>query len=318
MDEEKDDPRRRIRGRATLAALLAPVLLAAAACDRDAPAPKPARRAAGGPPLRLGLLPEQNVFRQLERYEPIGVYLARHIGRPVRFRILGRYGNLIHNFRALRLDGAFFGSFTYALARKKLGVEILARPEGLDGRSTYFGLLFARRDGGIRSARDMRGKRFVFVDRATTAGYLLPLAYFRQHGITDPAAYFAETYFSGTHEDAIMDVLEGRADVGAAKNTVFARMARENPAVERELRILATSPEVPENGLAVRSDLDPALKRKLKDVLLGMAADPEGRRLLRAFGARRFIETRDADYRPVYDYAALAGLDLEHYDYLND
>jgi len=34
-----------------------------------------------------------------------------------------------------------------------------------------------------------------------------------------------------------------------------------------------------------------------------MDGDPEGARVLKAFGARRFILTRNSDYRVVYDYA---------------
>ena len=55
----------------------------------------------------------------------------------------------------------FFGSFTYTLARAKLGIEPLARPENKDGISTYYGLIFVRKDSGIKTAKDMEGKRLV-------------------------------------------------------------------------------------------------------------------------------------------------------------
>jgi ABC-type phosphate/phosphonate transport system substrate-binding protein len=75
------------------------------------------------------------------------------------------------------------------------------------------------------------------------------------------------------------------------------------------------SPDVPENGLAVRKDLDDSIKKKLKDVLLSMDNDPEGRIVLKNFGARRFIETMDKDYEPVYNYAKKIGLNLATFDY---
>ena len=86
-------------------------------------------------------------------------------------------------------------------------------------------MIFVRKDSGIDDAADMAGKRFAFVDKATTAGYLLPLNYFKDKGIENYREYFSETYFTGTHEDAIYDVLNRRADIGAAKNTVFDRLA---------------------------------------------------------------------------------------------
>jgi len=293
-------------------------LLCGAACG-GSPTPAPARGGAENREqvLLIGLIPEQNIFRQIERYEPIADHLSGKIGAKVRLTVLPRYGNVVENFVSMGLDGAFFGSFTYALAHTKLGVEVLARPENPDGTSTYHGLIFVRKDSGIRSAESMRGKRFAFVDRATTAGYLLPLEYFAENG-KDYRTFLGEAYFAGTHEAAIRDVLDGQADAGAAKNTVFDRLAAGDPRIRTDLVILARSREVPENGLAVRKELDPVLKRRLADALLAMHLDPAGREILEAFGARRFAGTTDADYRPVYEYARYVGLDLSTYDYMND
>ncbi|MEK6527513.1 MAG: phosphate/phosphite/phosphonate ABC transporter substrate-binding protein, partial [Nitrospirota bacterium] len=162
-------------------------------------------------PLLIGLIPEQNVFKQLERYNPLADYLSKKIGRKIELKVLTRYGNIIDNFVSLGLDGAFFGSFTYTMAHAKLGVEVLARPLSIDGTSTYHGLIFARKDSGIKTAKDMKGKTFAFVDKATTAGYLLPIVYFKKNGIRNYKAYLKETYFTGTHDDAIYDVLNRKA-----------------------------------------------------------------------------------------------------------
>ncbi|MEK6776812.1 MAG: phosphate/phosphite/phosphonate ABC transporter substrate-binding protein [bacterium] len=269
-------------------------------------------------PLLIGLIPEQNIFKQFERYEPMAAYISKKIGRKVELKILTRYGNIVDNFVSLQLDGAFFGSFTYALAHTKLGLEVVARPEGLNGVSTYHGRIFVRKDSGIKDIEGMKGKSFVFVDKATTAGYLLPMVYFHKHGVFDYRSYFKETYFSGTHEDAIYDVLNRKADIGAAKNTIYDRLAKMDPAINRDLVILAESPEVPENGLALRSDLDATLRDKIKEVLLNMQDDPEGRAVLHGFGAGRFIATTTRDYDPVFRYAAEARLDWATYNYKNE
>lgn len=291
-------------------------LLVLSGCSRQEPAPPP--RKAAETKLLIGLIPERNIFKQMERYEPLAEYLFRKTGAKVSLRILPRYGNIIENFRSSGLDGAFFGSFTYALARAKVGVEVLARPVALDNTSTYHGLIFVRKDRGIRTARDMKGRRFAFVDKATTAGYLLPLEYFHDHGIRDFKGYLKEAYFTGTHEDAVYDVLCGKADIGAAKNTVFHRLAKEDPRIRKDLVVLARSPDVPENALALRKDLDAPMRSRLKEALLNMHMDPDGKPVLERFGALRFIETTDADYAVVVKYAEHNRLNLATYDYKND
>jgi phosphonate transport system substrate-binding protein len=95
--------------------------------------------------LKIGLIPEQNVFKQMKRYKPLGEYLEKKIGTKIKFIILSRYGNIIENFNKLELDGAFWGSFTGALAIKKLGIDHIARPVNLDGTSSYRGYIFVHK-----------------------------------------------------------------------------------------------------------------------------------------------------------------------------
>ena len=287
-----------------------------AACSTQEPPPAP--KAVPEKTLLIGLIPEQNIFKQMERYEPLMGYLYRKTGTKMKLKILPRYGNIVDNFNSSGLDGAFFGSFTYTLAHAKVGVEVLARPVALDNTSTYHGLIFVRKDSRIRTARDMKGKRFAFVDKATTAGYLLPLEYFHKYGISNYKGYLKEAYFTGTHEDAIYDVLNRKADIGAAKNTVFQRLANADPRIMKELVILTKSPDVPENAIALRKDIDISVRNLLKESLLTMHLDPEGKQVLERFGALKFIETTNKEYGVILRYAEDIHLNLATYDYKND
>jgi phosphonate transport system substrate-binding protein len=127
-----------------------------------------------------------------------------------------------------------------------------------------------------------------------------------------------ETYFAGTHDGVIHDVLERKAEIGAAKNTIFSALSNSDPRISEELSILTRSPDVPENALCVRADLDESLKNNLRIALLSMDQDKGGKEILRNFGAARFIDTTEADYNVVFEYTETIGLDLETYDYMND
>lgn len=267
--------------------------------------------------ILIGLIPERNIFDQVDRYQPLADYLSDRLKIKTRLTLLGRYGNIIDNFVSERLDCAFFGSFTGALAIKKLGVVPLARPVKLDGTSTYHGYIFVRKDSGIKSAKDMKGRSFAFVDKATTAGYIFPIAYFRENGITNIKRYLGETYFTGSHDAAIKAVLDRQAEIGAAKNTVYEELLKENPKIKDELLILAESPKVPENALAVRNDLDEALKESIKEALLDMDKNEDGKRVLFNLKAQKFIETSNKDYDPVFAIVDKADIDLKTYEYIN-
>ncbi len=268
--------------------------------------------------ILIGILPEMNVFKQKQRFKLLGEYLSKKSGITVEFTILSRYGNIVERFTAEKMDGAFFGSFTGALAIKKLGVVPLVRPVNLDGTSTYHGYLFVRKDGGINNVKDMKNKKMAYVDKATTAGYLFPVAYLKENGIKDTDHFFSETLFTGSHDAAIDAVLNRKADVGAAKHSIYDRVRKQDPRVDSELIILAESTRVPSNGLCVRKDLPESLKNKLKSSLLGLHTDPGGNEVLLQFGALKFIETTAKDYHPVFEMAKKARIDVMTYDYRNN
>ena len=268
--------------------------------------------------LLIGLIPEMNVFKQMERFKPLSRYLSEQTEIEVKFTILSRYGNIIDSFKNKKLDGAFFGSFTGALAIKKVGVVPLVRPVNLDGESTYHGYIYTRKDSGIKGVTEMKGKRFAFVERATTAGYVFPLAYLKEHGVTDLDSFFSYYFYAGSHDASLHAVLNKEADIGASKNTIYDWIRKSEPRIDDEIIILAESSRVPSNGLCVRKDLDTAIMQKLKDALLNLDATPEGKQILKKMKFIRFIDTAVNDYRSVLSLAEKAGLDLGRYEYRNE
>ncbi len=267
--------------------------------------------------LEVGLIPERNVFEQVARYEPLTDYLSNELGRRFELTMLSRYGNMIERLTRRETQLAFLGSFTGALANAQLAMLPVARPVNSDGTSTYYGRIFVRRDSGVATVADMKGLRLALVERATTAGYVFPLAYLRSNGVTDLENHFSEVRFWGSHDAAVMAVLEGRADVGAGKNTVMDWLAARDPRVVEQLVVLASSPRVPSNALFVSSLIDDALTARIRDVVLDLHKTPEGRDILIRLGASRFVTTRTKDYAPVLELAEKAAIDLDSYGYIN-
>jgi phosphonate transport system substrate-binding protein len=267
--------------------------------------------------LKIGLIPEQNVFKQFKRYEPLGTYIEKKTGHKIKFTTLSRYGNIIESFHKKKMDGAFWGSFTGAMAIEKLGIHPIARPVNFDGTSTYHGYILVHKDSGIKDLKDMKGRTVAFVEQATTAGYIFPIAYFREQGIKNIDTYFKEYYFTGSHDSAIHAVLNKKVDIACAKNTIYEILSREDPRIKDELVIIARSPDVPSNGLGLRKELAYGVKAEIRQTLLDMHLNPEGREVLKNFGVKRFIETNVEDYAPVFDIAERAGIDLKKYEYVN-
>lgn len=253
--------------------------------------------------LLIGIEPEHNIFDQMERYRSLAAYLSDQLGVKVKLTIMSRYGEVIKRFKFLNLDGAFLTSYTATMAINELHLQPVANPVNLNGESTSQGYMFVRKDSDIHEIKDMQGKRFIFVDPATMEGYLFPLAYLKQHGITDINKFFYRFDFSGSHASAIFAVLDGRADIGSAKNTVYNRLVNNDPSIGQELNILAKSSKAPEITLCIRNEIDPRLREKLSDILLHMDETSAGRKVLKQFKALRFVKPNRAEFVRIEEMA---------------
>ena len=270
-------------------------------------------RAFAGEQFNIALVPEKNIYEQRQRYGIIAQYLSNYLDMDVRIVIMPTYSKICDAFLDGTVDAGFFGSFSYVLTRAKASVEPIARPVWLDGSSTYSGYIFVRKDSGIKTVADMKNKRLALVDRMTTAGYIFQRVYFKKKGVADLDNHFRDVFFAGSHDASAWAVYTGEADVGGGKNHIFHALEKEYPDFQEKMRIIARSTDVPSNGLVVRADLDPLLKKRLKELFLGLDDSPEGRTVLKKFGARRFIENPNRDYRLLYKMIEELELDLAEY-----
>lgn len=246
--------------------------------------------------MLLGLIPEENIFDQVKRHRPLAAYLTKKLGVRVRLTILSRYGDIINRFESGKLDGAFFGILTGYLAMEKLGVEPIATPITLDGKSTVQSYIFVRKDSGIKNVKGMQGKRIAFVDRHTITGFLYAVSFLKENGVHNPEAYFSDYSFTGSHDSVIYSVLDNRADIGCVKASVYKKMIGKDNSINNELIVIATSKDFPSGTLSVRKNMPAQMKSRLKTALLHIKEDDEGKEVLNKLGALNFEDAKKRDF----------------------
>ncbi|MDZ4318231.1 MAG: PhnD/SsuA/transferrin family substrate-binding protein, partial [Phenylobacterium sp.] len=90
-------------------------------------------------------------------------------------------------------------------------------------------------------------------------------------------------------------------------NTIF--LARQNPQIAAQIEEIWQSPPIPESGIVVREDLDPAMKEKIRSFFLtygqgvGVEADRQ-RSVLAGLNYSRFAAADDSYLNPVREMVA--------------
>jgi phosphonate transport system substrate-binding protein len=265
--------------------------------------------------ILIGLIPEENIFSQMDRHRQLATYLTKKLGTSVRFTILSRYGDVLDRFMSRKMDGAFFGAFTGVLAMEQLNAEPIVHPVHLDGTSGAQSYIFVRKDSNIVSVKDMKGKRIAFVDKATATGYLYALSFLRERGVQDLNTYFRDVSFTGSHGSTIYAVLDGIADIGTAKSRIFQQLVKKEHGIREELTILAESRQFPDSTLFLRKDFPSAKRMQMRDILLNMHKNAEGQEVLKKLETKMFVEARRSDFQTFFEIAQKADITVKTYKY---
>jgi phosphonate transport system substrate-binding protein len=253
--------------------------------------------------IRIGLIPERDIFQQRRRYQALAAYIADRLDRPVELVTNNTYQGVLGDFEASKIDGAFLGSLVAVLAMDRYDARVIAKPKLKNGVTTYRGVLVVRNESPIREVADLAGRSVAMV-KATTAGDLFPIAEFSRLGLLGGVDAPAMIWV-GTHDAAVRSVVDGHTDAGAVKDIRLDAFEIAHP--EARLRRIAVGEAVPNNALLLRSGVADQLGTALSTILLAMDEDPEGRLALEQFGAVRFVPCDAGEYHAVYDMAESLG-----------
>lgn len=252
----------------------------------------------------IAVVPELGTIEQEKRYAALCRLIADGLGVRTQLKHMATYGQVVREFGEGRVDAAFVGSLVYGQLHEAYRVVPVARPEK-DGVSHYHGTLIVRADRPFRSFADLHGRSFAYVPD-TTAGEVFPMTLLGTAAAGGLDGYFGRVEKVQSHADVIRLVELGRVDGGAVKDLVLKRKIAENPKLSERIRILGTSPDVPENALVVNPQIGEAQRRRLLEILTSANGKDAGKAALASLGVTRFIPTTHDDYANLYEMAKTA------------
>ena len=263
---------------------------------------------AADPPLHLVLTPSQKPTDLLATGEEFGRVLTKLTGIPVRVTVASDYAAVIEALRNRTADLAFVHPGGYVLASREAKATIVVR-NLWHGKSSFTSRIFVRKDAGIKSVEELRGRTIAFVDPASSSGYIYPMVLLIQKGLVrnrDPKTFFKEVVFSGAHDASMRALLNGHVDAIASFDLAREQYLKD-PAERERLVFVAETPEIPEAGICARAGLDPATLSKIRAALLQIRAPEYAELLKRLYEIDGFAPAEDRDYDPVRAAMELLG-----------
>ncbi|KAF0122361.1 MAG: phosphonate transport system substrate-binding protein [Xanthobacteraceae bacterium] len=254
--------------------------------------------------LRVALLPDENAATLIQNAQPLKLHLEAKLKKEIEIIVTTDYSSMIEAMRFGRIEVAYFGPFSYVLAKSR-AKEIEPFAVGVEkGSPSYKSILIATADGPVRHIDDIRGKPFGFGDQASTSSHLAPRAHLLKKGLEGDKDY--KVVHLGTHDAVARAVQAGQIPAGALSEPIYRTLIERKVIDPAKVIMLDLTESIPNYPMTMQGNLAPELKQAIRDAFIGV----KDKEVLKSFRVEGFAPTDDKAYDVLRDMATILKMDL--------
>lgn len=274
--------RQAVRGR-LLTAVLAFVVTAAAvpvACAAETP-------------LTMGIFPRNKAVETTAMYTPLANYLSERLGRKVTLVTSKDFESFWKEVMDRRYDIVHYNQFHYVNSAQSY--KVVAYNQEF-GRSAVAGAIYVRKDSGITSISQLRGRTIVFGGgKDAMLSYIAPSFLLMQAGLRE-GDY--STKFAVSPPNALLALYHRQADAAGGGDILIDLPAVKNAINTQELVRLASTEPLLFLPWAVKRTMPPKLAESIQSTLLELSENDAGKNVLKAAMTTGIGKATDKDYDP--------------------
>jgi phosphonate transport system substrate-binding protein len=257
--------------------------------------------APAGPPdapaeLRFSVAAMLSPQGSLAAYSDLFALMGKRLGYRVEFVQRKTYREVNDLLVAGQIDAALVCTGGYLeLARSAAAkIDLLAVPV-VGGVTTYNSYVLVPAASRATSLADLAGKRFAFTDELSLTGRAYAVYWLKSHK-ADPATFFGSVQMTRSHDRSVEAVAKGLVDGACVDSLIYQEMAKARPELAKAVRRIDTSPPFGAPPVVASTHVSADRRAAIREALLTMGADEEGRRALAAIGFDGFAPVTAAHY----------------------
>jgi phosphate/phosphite/phosphonate ABC transporter binding protein len=245
--------------------------------------------------IKIGVLAKRGANKAMKEWRPTGQYLTKQLGEKVVIIPL-KFSAIEPMVRDGKLDFLLANPAFFVEMEKKYKVRAIAtliNSRGGKAFDSFGGVILVKKDSPIETLRDMKGKKFMVVKYSSFGGAHMAWRLLIENGI-DPQQDMAAFLEGKKHDNVVLAVKNGVADVGSVRSDTMERMADEGKIVMEEFRIIHPVTDdfpfvhstrlYPEWPMAALAETDPGAVEKVAKALRAISADSTAAKAAKIMG----------------------------------
>ncbi len=242
------------------------------------------------PPIRFGLT-AVIVTENLRFFDQWSQYLEQKLDRKVEFVLRKSYREVMDLLESGSVEFAWICGYPYVQKREPEFLNLLTVPI-YRGKPRYHSYIIVHHDSPYKDFSELEGKIFAFSDPDSNSGFLYPLSLMAEKN-EKSEIFFRQSFFTFNHAETIQAVSEQVADGGAVDSYIWEYLAIFSPEITKKTRIIKKSPSFGFPPIVSSTNLDNNTVDLMRDTLVNMNKDADGKILLEKLKLDGFGEFPD-------------------------
>ncbi len=220
--------------------------------------------------INFSILATENSQNAKERWKPFLDDMRKQTGLDIKPYFQSQYAGLVQAMAFGQTQVGWFSNKSGLEAVKSGKAEVFLRSADTSGVDGYQSVLIVNSKSKI-SLDDVlkcdRSLEFGMGDASSTSGTLVPMVYLFAPNNVDPQNCFKVVRSAG-HEANFYSVANGQIPVATNNSTSLQVIGKEHPELLKNVRVIWTSPTLPEDPIIWRKDLPADKKDKIRKFFL--------------------------------------------------
>lgn len=299
--------------------LILPATLAA--CGKESSSAGSKSEAYAPKKLTVEFVPSSNAGTIEAKAKPLEGLLKKQLGIPVTVSVSTDYNTIVEAMGSKKVDIGFLPPDAYVLAHKQYGDKVLLQAQRYgvsepNDKATkelvnfYRSQILVRKDSGIKSIKDLKGKKIAVQDTTSTAGWIYPAVEMLDHGVNINKDGIQTVTVKG-HDQGVLSVYNKNTDAAfvfqGARNIV---MKDEKDIMSKVVPIYTTG-KIPNDTITARGDMSEKWQKKIATAFKEIAKTKQGHDIISSvYSHQGYADSKDSNFDIIRQYDKKAkGLD---------